>query len=62
MLRSSETISYDVRLILLLELGELGAWVHAKRVDGRPGGGGGSINQHGRETQERERYKVGYMS
>ena len=30
---------YDVRLLLLLELGELGRWVNAKRVDGEEGGG-----------------------
>ena len=44
---------YDVRLLLLLELGELGRWVqmHAKRVDGE---GGDALSQHGRETQDGE--------
>ena len=42
---------YNVRLLLLLELGELGRWVHAKIVDGERGDG---LSQHGRETQDGE--------
>ena len=37
---------------MLLELRELGGWVHAKRVDGE--GGRDGLSQHGRETQDGE--------